>query len=95
MGRRPALGEPGLRTALWATFFLPGFTVTLGWILLLDPEYGLIDTVLGKLPSIGHGPLSTYSPSFVEAARRIDNGALLSTGASRPLSIGRSTHEEG
>src|SRR5207244_5228996 len=44
---------PGRRTlefAFWAAFFLPTLTVTLSWILLLDPEYGLINTSLARLP---------------------------------------------
>ena len=100
-GWRAALGEPGLRTALfntlavtfvrqllslplavliawllartdlpgrrwlefafWAAFFLPTFTVTLSWILLLDPEYGLVNTALAALPGVGAGPFNIYS----------------------------------
>jgi iron(III) transport system permease protein len=100
-GWRAALGEPGLRTALWntltvtfvrqllslplavliawllartdlpgrgwiefgfwAAFFLPSFTVTLSWILLLDPEYGLVNTLLARLPGASRGPFNIYS----------------------------------
>ena len=100
-GWRAALGEPGLRSALWntftvtfvrqllslplavliawllartdlpgrswiefsfwAAFFLPSFTVTLSWILLLDPEYGLVNTLLAQLPFVGKGPFNIYS----------------------------------
>ncbi|HYB40569.1 MAG TPA: iron ABC transporter permease, partial [Candidatus Methylomirabilis sp.] len=100
-GWRAALGEPGLRGALWntlrvtvvrqllslplamllawllartdlpgrsliefsfwAAFFLPSFTVTLSWILLLDPEYGLVNTLLARLPLVGQGPFNIYS----------------------------------
>ncbi len=100
-GWRAALGEPGLRAALWntftvtavrqllslplavliawllartdlpgrrwiefsfwAAFFLPTFTVTLSWILLLDPEYGLVNTMLARLPGVGQGPFNIYS----------------------------------
>ena len=45
---------PGRRTlefAFWAAFFLPTLTVTLSWILLLDPEYGLINTCSRKCRS--------------------------------------------
>ena len=100
-GWRAALGEPGLRTALWntftvtfvrqmlslplavliawllartdlpgrswiefafwAAFFLPSFTVTLSWILLLDPEYGLVNSLIAALPGVGRGPFNIYS----------------------------------
>jgi iron(III) transport system permease protein len=55
---------PGRRTlefAFWAAFFLPTLTVTLSWILLLDPEYGLINTWLAKLPLVTKGPFDIYS----------------------------------
>jgi iron(III) transport system permease protein len=55
---------PGRRTlefAFWAAFFLPTLTVTLSWILLLDPEYGLINTWLAKLPFVTKGPFDIYS----------------------------------
>jgi iron(III) transport system permease protein len=49
----------GLEFAFWAAFFLPSFTVTLSWILLLDPEYGLINTSLARL--VGTAPFNIYS----------------------------------
>ena len=36
---------PGSSSLFWVAFFLPSLTVTLGWILLLDPEYGLVKPV--------------------------------------------------
>src|SRR6185312_1508913 len=47
--------------AFWAAFFLPPFTVTLSWILLLDPEYGLLNTSIAALPFLGKGPFNIYS----------------------------------
>src|SRR5438093_715295 len=37
-------GRNWIEFAFWAAFFLPTLTVTLSWILLLDPDYGLIVT---------------------------------------------------
>lgn len=45
--------------AFWLSFFLPTLTVTLSWILLLDPQYGLINQGVKRL--IGLAPLSIYS----------------------------------
>jgi len=46
---------------LWFSFFLPLLPVAIGWILLLDSGYGLLNLVLEKLPFI-HGPVfSIYS----------------------------------
>src|SRR5438874_1554643 len=50
-----------LEFAFWAAFFLPTLTVTLSWILLLDPEYGLINTWLAALPFVGTRPFDIYS----------------------------------
>jgi len=52
-----------LEFMFWVAFFLPALPVTLGWILLLDPQYGLINQLLHFLPFLqpGHGPLNIYS----------------------------------
>lgn len=54
-------GRNWFEFAFWAAFFLPAFTVTLSWILLLDPDYGLINEWLAKLPLIDKGPFNIYS----------------------------------
>jgi iron(III) transport system permease protein len=55
---------PGYRfieLAFWFGFLLPLFPMMMGWILLLDANYGLINIALEKLPFI-HGPVfSIYS----------------------------------
>src|SRR5881296_3727408 len=61
LARTDLPGGRWLEFAFWAAFFLPALTVTLSWILLLDPEYGLINTGLAKLPVIGKGPFDIYS----------------------------------
>ena len=61
LARTDLPGGRWLEFAFWAAFFLPPLTVTLSWILLLDPEYGLINTVLAQLPGMGKGPFDIYS----------------------------------
>lgn len=61
LARTDVPGGRWLEFAFWAAFFLPPLTVTLSWILLLDPEYGLINTVLAQLPGMGRGPFNIYS----------------------------------
>jgi iron(III) transport system permease protein len=41
-------GRHALEIMLWTAFFLPPLPVTMGWILLLDPDNGLINTFLKK-----------------------------------------------
>src|SRR6266540_3254307 len=45
----------------WLSFFLPALPVTLGWILLLDPKYGLLNQLITKLPFIQTSPFDIYS----------------------------------
>ena len=61
LARTDLPGRRGIEFAFWAAFFLPPLTVTLSWILLLDPEYGLINTSLAALPFFAKGPFNIYS----------------------------------
>jgi iron(III) transport system permease protein len=47
--------------AFWIPFFLPALPVTLGWILVLDPNFGLLNAALMKLPFIERAPFNIYS----------------------------------
>ena len=42
-------------------FFLPARPVALGWILLLHPEYGLLNQLVTALPFVEKGPFNIYS----------------------------------
>jgi len=61
LARTDLPGRRWIEFAFWAAFFLPPLTVTLSWILLLDPEYGLVNTTLAALPGPGKGPFNIYS----------------------------------
>ena len=61
LARTDLPGRRWIEFAFWAAFFLPPLTVTLSWILLLDPEYGLINTGLAALPLFAKGPFNIYS----------------------------------
>lgn len=50
-----------LEFALWVTFFLPLLPVTLSWILLLNPHYGLVNRALMLLPFIHSPPFNINS----------------------------------
>src|SRR5437899_12999078 len=51
----------GLEFMFWHSFFLPALPVTLGWILLLDPKYGLLNQLLSKIPFMQASPFDIYS----------------------------------
>jgi len=61
LARTDLPGRGWIEFAFWAAFFLPSFTVTLSWVLLLDPDYGLVNTLVAKLPFVGKGPFNIYS----------------------------------
>ena len=46
---------------LWVAFFLPTLPLTLGWILLLDSNYGLINQALLALPFVDRAPFNVHS----------------------------------
>ncbi len=44
LARNDVFGKRTIMYALWLAFFLPILPATLGWILLLDPNYGIINS---------------------------------------------------
>lgn len=50
-----------LEFMFWLSFFLPALPVTIGWILLLDPKFGLVNQWLLALPFITEPPFNIYS----------------------------------
>jgi iron(III) transport system permease protein len=49
--------------AMWVSFFVPLLPVTLSWILLLNPRYGLINQIFRSL--FGIAPFNIYSVSGI------------------------------
>lgn len=45
----------------WVTFFIPTLAVTAGWILVLDPKFGLLNQLLVRLGLFQGAPVSIYS----------------------------------
>lgn len=45
----------------WLSFFLPSLPETMGWILLLDPKYGLLNEGLMSLGLFSQAPFNIYS----------------------------------
>jgi iron(III) transport system permease protein len=54
-------GRSTLEMLCWTAIFLPTLPLTFGWILLLDPRYGIANVALQKLLSMEVGPLNIYS----------------------------------
>jgi len=50
-----------LEFVFWVSFFLPSLPVALGWILLLDDKFGLLNRWLQALPFIKNAVFNVYS----------------------------------
>jgi iron(III) transport system permease protein len=53
--------KQGLEFLFWLSFFLPALPETMGWILLLDPKYGLVNQFLLYLGIFAEPPFNIYS----------------------------------
>jgi iron(III) transport system permease protein len=45
----------------WIAYFLPTLVLTSGWILLADPNYGILNQLLAQLPFYQKGTINIYS----------------------------------
>jgi iron(III) transport system permease protein len=61
LARTDLPGKYGLEFMFWLCFFLPSLSVTLGWILMLDPDYGIANQVWKTLFGTATGPFNIYS----------------------------------
>lgn len=59
LARTDIPGSHWLEFLFWVAFFLPALPVTLGWILLFDPKFGLVNQGLHAL--FGIAPFNIYS----------------------------------
>jgi len=59
LARTDLPGRDWLEFGFWIAFFLPSLAVTQGWILLLDPQYGLLNQLF--LSTVGKTPFDIYS----------------------------------
>lgn len=61
LARTDIPGHRWLEMLFWVGFFLPTLPVTLGWILMLDPTYGVFNQLLRALVGGQVQPFSIYS----------------------------------
>jgi iron(III) transport system permease protein len=54
-------GRYWLEFLFWVAFFLPTLTVVQGYIMMFDPEYGIVNQLLAKLPFFGPGTFNIFS----------------------------------
>jgi len=61
LARTDIPGSGWLEFLFWVAFFLPTLPVILGWIILLDPDRGLLNQWITWLPFVDKGPFNIYS----------------------------------
>jgi iron(III) transport system permease protein len=61
IARTDVPGATTLEFLFWLGYFLPPLPVTMGWILLLDPDYGVLNRWLTQLPFVTKAPFNIYS----------------------------------
>ena len=61
IARTDMLGARFAELLFWVTFFIPTLAVTAGWILVLDPKFGLLNQLLVRLGLFQGAPLNIYS----------------------------------
>ena len=54
-------GGKFLESVCWIAYFIPDFPLVLAWILLLDPNFGLFNTLAKSLPFIDGAVFNPYS----------------------------------
>jgi iron(III) transport system permease protein len=61
LARTNILFPSALEFGFWISFFLPGLATTFGWMLMLDPSTGLINSWLRQLPLLSSLNFDIYS----------------------------------
>ena len=61
IARTDVPGAMTLEFLFWLGYFLPPLPVTMGWILLMDPDYGVLNQWVAHLPFVIKAPFNIYS----------------------------------
>ena len=64
----------GLELLFWVSFMMPGISTTIGWIALLQEDWGTLNLLLMRLPFINEPPLNIFSFAGIVWAHVMGNG---------------------
>ena len=64
----------GLEFMFWVSYMMPNISTTIGWIMLLDPQVGMLNALLVRLPFIDQGPFNIFSVPGIVWAHLMANG---------------------
>ena len=74
LARTNILFANALEFGFWISFFLPGLATTFGWMLMLDPSTGLINSWLRGIPFLSGLTFDIYSFSGIIFVHLVSNG---------------------
>ena len=81
----------GLEFMFWVPFMMPSIATTTGWIILLDPHIGFLNSLLTNLSFIDEAPFNMYSvPGIIFAhlmGNAISSQVMLLTPAFRNMDV--------
>ncbi|HKU14940.1 MAG TPA: iron ABC transporter permease [Steroidobacteraceae bacterium] len=61
LARTDIPGRNWLETGCWLAFFLPTLPVLLGWVLLMDPRFGVLNQLATSVPGVSAAPFNIFS----------------------------------
>ncbi len=74
LARTDIMFPNALEFGFWISFFLPGLATTFGWMLMLDPSTGLINSWLRQMPLLSGLNFDIYSFSGIVFVHLVSNG---------------------
>lgn len=74
LARTDIMFPNALEFGFWISFFLPGLATTFGWMLMLDPSTGLINSWLRQVPLLSGLNFDIYSFSGIVFVHLVSNG---------------------
>jgi iron(III) transport system permease protein len=74
LARTNILFANALEFGFWISFFLPGLATTFGWMLMLDPSTGLINSWLRDIPFVSGFTFNIYSFAGIIFVHLVSNG---------------------
>jgi len=64
----------GLEFMFWIAFIFPNLASTLGWMMLLSPDWGFLNKMAELLPFVDKGPFNIFSVAGIVWARLMADG---------------------
>ena len=66
-----------LEFMFWVAYMFPGIATTVAWIMLLDPDVGILNAMIERLPFVDRSPLNIFSVPGIVWAHLMANGIAI------------------